>query len=207
MNYGSGDYSVIAELSGCSSSPISASTTVNVISPADLTISSSVSNVCAGYDLTSSDLNSAFGEPTGYTRTWYYQAPSSTSWTSFNPASGISLVNNTTSNVIYSIKAEDVHDGEGCPAPSNVVTITVYPRPIAPSIVFDNTTATQVTICGTSSEAVTAQSTSVGSPTFKWYYSADNSTYSDSAAQVVGLNAQSNTAAVALVQVLILARR
>ena len=198
VNYGSGDYSVIAELSGCSSSPISASTTVDVISPTDLTISSSVSSVCAGYDLTSSDLNSAFAEPTGYTRTWYYQAPSSTSWTSFNPASGISLVNSTTSNVIYSVKAEDVHDVEGCSAPSNVVTITVYPRPIAPSIVFDNTTATQVTICGTSSEAVTAQSTSVGSPTFKWYYSADNSTYSSSAAQVVGLNAQSNTAAVAI---------
>ena len=198
VNYGSGDYSVIAELSGCSSSPISASTTVDVISPTDLTISSSVSSVCAGYDLSSSDLNSAFAEPTGYTRKWYYQAPSSTSWTSFNPASGISLVNSTTSNVIYSVKAEDVHDVEGCSAPSNVVTITVYPRPIAPSIVFDNTTATQVTICGTSSEAVTAQSTSVGSPTFKWYYSADNSTYSSTAAQVVGLNAQSNTAAVAI---------
>jgi hypothetical protein len=70
--------------------------------------------------------------------------------------------------------------------------------PVAPTIAFDNSSLSQVTICSSSSEAVTATSSTVGSPTFKWYFSTDNSTYSSTAAQVVGLNAQTNTAAVAI---------
>ena len=201
VNYGSGDYLVLAELAGCTSSPISAATTISVISPTDLTISTSTPSfeVCSGFSLTSTDLNvQPQSEPTGYTRTWYYQEPGSTAWTSFIPSSGIALTNSTTSNITYSIKAEDEHDLEGCTAESNIATVTVYPVPVAPTISFDNTTATQVTICSSSSEAVTATSTTVGSPVFKWYYSADNSFYSSTVAQVVGLNAQTNTGSVGI---------
>jgi gliding motility-associated-like protein len=201
VNYGSGDYLIRSELAGCTSSPISAATTISVISPTELIVSTSTPNleVCSGYNLTSSDLNVLpLAIPTGYSRTWYYQEPGSSNWTTFTPSTGISLTNSTTSNVTYSIKAEDEHDLEGCTEASNNIIVTVFPVPVAPTIAFDNSSLSQVTICSSSSEAVTATSSTVGSPTFKWYFSTDNSTYSSTAAQVVGLNAQTNTAAVAI---------
>ena len=202
VNYGSGNYLVITELSGCTSSQISAATPISIISPTPLTISTNTPNfeVCSGVILQASDLNVSHTQPTDYTRTWYYQEPGSSNWTSFTPTlNNLSLTNSTTSNVTYSIKAEDEHNSEGCTAESNVTTIVVYPVTAAPTISFDNnSTATQVTICSTSSEDVTAVSSTVGSPVFKWYYSLDNSTYLSTAPQVVGLNAQTNTANVSI---------
>jgi hypothetical protein len=191
--YGAGNYSVRTKIAGCTESEISASTPVNVIVATNApTISTQVSglSVCSGYSLTSTDLNSSV-IPGGYTRTWYYQEPSSTTWTSFNPSTGFVLSNSTTSTQSYSIKVEDVHT-EGCTETSNIITVDVFPVPSAPSIAFDNTTATQVTICSTDSEPVTATSLTVSSPTFKWYFSSDNSTY----APIAGFNAQANTSEV-----------
>ena len=204
VNYeGSGDYMVLAELSGCTSSLMSAATTVSVISPADLIISTSTSNfeTCSGYSLTLSDLNiQPQTEPTGYTQTWYYQEPGSSAWTTFTPSSGLPLTNSTTSNVLYSVKVEDKHDLEGCTAESNAASVTVYPVPTAPTISFDNTTSSRVTfyVARAQNQLQLARQQLVLLSVFKWYYSANNSTYSSTAAQVVGLNAQTNTGSVAI---------
>ena len=194
-DYISGNFSVKTTLSGCTISESADAVSVNIITPATLTVIpvNGTANYCegevlsftgTGMDFSVSELNT----PTavGSTRTWWYILSGSTTPVQINASTGLTLNATHDGAVIY---VRDDYIGVTCSAISptsgtQAVTLNVENAPNTPSITFATTSATTLSSTCASEGIEIEIGTTLTSENYLLYYLAP-SQYTSGAPSIV----------------------